>query len=144
MCTIRSPVRTWTGRRAGSLARQAPARRDRPLELIIVSGARRFVYLSRAESSALLAQRRLAHEPVRRLIGFAHPFDDFFRLWRILQLDADGAIDPERLDFAQIRAEIDDAATRRQVAVDLAVAVAQMDVRRLALQSAQLLWSRAG
>src|SRR5262245_64445176 len=89
-------------------------------------------------------QPHLPHQPVGRLVRLAHPLDDLRRLRRVLQLDADGAVDAQRLDLAQVRHEIDDAAPRRQVAVDLAVAVAEVDVDRLALQPAQLLRGDAG
>src|SRR5437773_441519 len=79
----------------------------------------------------LAAQLRIPHQSVGRLIGFANPLDDLLRLGRILQLDADGPVDAESLNLTQIRGEIDDATTRRQVAVDFAVAIAHMNVDRL-------------
>src|SRR5439155_789473 len=56
-----------------------------------------------------------------------------------LQLDAHGPVDAQPLDLAQVRPEVDDAAARRQVAVPLAVAVADVGVDRLALESPQFL-----
>jgi len=52
-------------------------------------------------------------------------------------------VDAERLDLAEVGREIDDPAAGRQVAVDLAVAVAQVDVDGPALEPPQLLRGRA-
>src|SRR5262249_36415880 len=84
------------------------------------------------------AQTDFAHKLVRGLVGFAHPVDDFVGLRRIFQLDADGAVDAKALDFAKVWLKVDHAAARRQVPVYLAVAVAEMDVDRLPLQTPQL------
>ena len=40
-----------------------------------------------SKSSASIAQAHLPHQPIRRLISFAHPIDDPLRLRRILQFD---------------------------------------------------------
>src|SRR2546426_11626919 len=61
-------------------------------------------------------QSRLAQKPIGRCVGLTHPVDDLVRLWRVFQLDADGAVDAKLLDLLQIGAEVDDASAGRQVA----------------------------
>src|SRR6476661_4221905 len=84
------------------------------------------------------SQARLAHQPVGRRVRLAHPFDDFLRLRRVLQLDAHRPVDVQVLDLAEVWREIHDAAARRQVAVFFAVAITDMNVDRLALEPPQL------
>src|SRR5262249_6466418 len=74
------------------------------------------------------AQPCLAHQPVSRLVGLADPGGDLVWLGRVFQLDADGAVDVKGLDLPQVGREINHAAAGRQVAVDLAVAIAEVDV----------------
>src|SRR5262249_11370631 len=90
------------------------------------SSARREQLCTVAAIAGLAAQADLFHQPVRGLVSFADPIDDLVRLRRILQLDADCAVDSERLDLLQIGHEVDNAAARGQVAVDFPVAIAQM------------------
>src|SRR5262245_44899499 len=85
------------------------------------------------------AQARRLHQPIGRGVGFAHPIDDLVGLGGVFQLDADGAVDAEVFDFAQVGGEVDDAAAGGQVAVDFAVAIRDVYVDGLALESAQLL-----
>lgn len=51
-------------------------------------------------NSQLAAQILFLQQPIGRLIRLAHPVNYFVRLWRILQLNADGAVDRQRLDLA--------------------------------------------
>src|SRR5208282_843152 len=62
----------------------------------------------------------------------------------VLQLDADRPVDAQRLDLPQVGGEVHDASAGRQVAMDLTVAVAEMNVDRLAAQPAHLLGTRSG
>ena len=54
----------------------------------------------------LATQPVLAHKAVGRGIGLGYPFDDFFRLRRILQFDADHPIHIEFFQFAKVALEI--------------------------------------
>src|SRR5262245_32830590 len=89
-------------------------------------------------------QPRLAHQAVGGLIGFADPVHNPVRVGGILELDADTAVNLEVVNLAEIGAEIDHPASGGQVAVDLAVAVAQVDVNRLSLQPPEFGGGRAG
>src|SRR5262245_4471201 len=85
----------------------------------------------------LASQPRLLHEPVRGAVGLGDPLGDLVGLWRIFQLDRDRAVDVEGFDFAQIRLEGDDAAAGWEVAVLFAVAVADVNVDGLSLETAK-------
>ena len=91
----------------------------------------------------LVTKSGFLQKPIGRIVGLAHPVHNLVRPRRIFQLDADGALDPQLLDLPQIRGKLHDAATGRQIAVHLAVAVAQVDVNGFALEPAQLRRRRA-
>ena len=61
---------------------------------------------------------------------------------RIFELDGNRAVDVQFLDRLEIRLEFDDAAARRQVAVDFAVAIADVDMDGFAFELDQI--ERAG
>src|SRR5262245_18329487 len=92
--------------------------------------------------STLTPQPRSSEQPVGSLVSFPNPIDDLIRLRRILQLDAHRFVNPQGLDLLQVRGEIDDPSSGRQVAVDLAVTIADVDVDGLSLQPSQLFGSR--
>ena len=60
------------------------------------------------------------------------------RVRRIFELDSDGAVDVQFLDRLEIRLEFDDAAARGQVAVDFAVAIADVDMDGFAFELGQI------
>ena len=64
------------------------------------------------------------------------------RIGRIFELDGDGAVDVQFFDRLKIRLEFDDAAARGQVAVDFAVAIADVDMDGFAFELGDI--KRAG
>src|ERR1700722_19907497 len=71
-------------------------------------------------------------------VCFLNPFDDVRWVRRIFELDGDGAVDLQFLDRLKIRLEFDDAAARGQVAVDFAVAIADVDMDGFAFEPGQI------
>ena len=88
------------------------------------------------------AEAREVHQAGGLPVGFLNPFDDVRRVRRIFELDGDGAVDVQFLDRLEIRLEFDDAAARGQVAVDFAVAIADVDMDGFAFEFGQI--NRAG
>ena len=88
------------------------------------------------------AETREVHQAGGLSVGFLNPFDDVRRVRRIFELDGDRAVDVQFLDSLEIRLEFDDAAAGRQVAVDFAVAIADVDMDGFAFELDQL--ERAG
>jgi hypothetical protein len=76
--------------------------------------------------------------PTRKNVGFLNPFDDVRWVRRIFELDGDGAVDVQFFDRVKIRLEFDDAAARGQVAMDFAVAVADVDMDGFAFEPGQI------
>ncbi len=88
------------------------------------------------------AEAREVHQASGLPVGFLNPFVDVRRVRRIFELDGDGALDVQFLDRLKIRLEFDDAAARGQVAVDFAVAIADVDMDGFAFELGQI--NRAG
>jgi hypothetical protein len=84
------------------------------------------------------AEAREVHQPGGLPVSFLNPFDDVRRVRRIFELDGDGAVDVQFLDRLKIRLEFDDAAARGQVAVDFAVAIADVDMDGFAFELDQI------
>ena len=80
------------------------------------------------------AQARQFHQFGCLSIGFFHPGDDLGVVGRVFQLDGDDAVDFQLLDGLQVGRELDNAAAGRQIAMHLAVAIAQMNVDGFALE----------
>ena len=74
------------------------------------------------------AEAREVHQAGGLPVGFLDSFDDVRRVRRVFELDGDGAVDAQFLDRLKIRLEFDDAAAGRQIAVDFAVAIADVDM----------------
>ena len=85
-----------------------------------------FLFLTHAGRS--VAQTDFLHHAGGLPIGFLDPFHDLFRIGRILELKGYGSVDFQFLDGLEVRHEFDHTPTGGKVAVDLAVAVADMDV----------------
>ena len=88
------------------------------------------------------AEAREVHQAGGLPVGFLNPFNDMRRVRRIFELDGDGAVDVQFLDRLEIRLEFDDAAARGQIAVDFAVAIADVDMDGFAFELGQI--NRAG
>jgi hypothetical protein len=82
-------------------------------------------------------EAREVHQTGGLRVSFLNPFDDVRRVRRIFELDGDGAVDVQFLDRLKIRLEFDDAAARGQVAVDFAVAIADVDMDGFAFELGQ-------
>src|SRR5436190_17322909 len=91
-----------------------------------------------------IAQGDFLQQLVGCLVGFPDPVDDLVRLGRILQLDADSAVNAKSFNGLKIGKEIDDAPAWRQVAVNSAIAVANVNVNRLSSESGQLVGTSMG
>jgi hypothetical protein len=91
--------------------------------------------------SSSIPETRLLEKMVSGRVSFPNPVDDFLGLGRILQLNTDRAVDDQGLDFAQVGGEINNTVPGRQIAVNAAVTVAQMDVNRLAGSSSRAICS---
>ena len=80
-------------------------------------------------------QPRRPHQGRGLVVRLGHPLDDVFRVGRVLQLDRDRrVVDPQPLDRLEVRRKVDHAAARRQIAVDLAVAIGNMNMGHAAAQ----------
>src|SRR5258708_1698123 len=88
------------------------------------------------------AEAREIHQAGGLPVGFLNPFEDVRRVRRIFELDGDCAVDVQFLNRLEIRLEFDDAAARGQVAVDFAVAIADVDMDGFAFELGQI--NRAG
>lgn len=86
----------------------------------------------------LVSEAGEVHEFGGLAVGFFDPFDDFFGLRRVFELDGDDAIDGEFFDRVKVREKFDDATAGREVAVDLAVAIAEVNVDGFAFQFRQV------
>src|ERR1041385_8964495 len=89
-------------------------------------------------------QSHQVHQLGRLAIGFLDPLHDALGVGRVFQLDGNYAVDLEFLDGLEIRRELHDAPARRQVAVYVAVAIAEVDMDGLALELAQVGGARVG
>src|SRR5258708_4806686 len=64
---------------------------------------------------SLAPQLSLLHKLGSFFVCFADPIHDSVRLRSILELDADGAINGQGLDFSQVGTEFDNSAPGRQI-----------------------------
>src|SRR5262245_7736651 len=99
---------------------------------------------SETVSHSSAAQPGRPHQSVGCLVSFLDPVRDLVGLRRILELDADRTVDPQGLDLLQVRSKVHDAAAGWEVAMYLAIAIADMNVDGLALEPPQLLRRRPG
>ena len=65
-------------------------------------------------------------------VGLFHPLDDAGGIGRVFEFNGNSTVDVELLDGLQIGGEFHDTSARRKVSVDLAIAVADVNVDGLA------------
>src|SRR5207244_11161416 len=85
-----------------------------------------------------IAQGDFLQQLVGRLVGFPDPVDNLVRFGRILQLDADSAVNAKSFNGLKIGKEIDDAPAWREVTVNPAIGLPDVDVNRLSSGSVAL------
>lgn len=74
------------------------------------------------------AQVDEGHELGGFAVGFFDPRHNFLRVGRVFEFDGDDAIDVKFLDGLEVGRKFHDAAARREVAMDFAVAIAEVHV----------------
>src|SRR5262249_37826314 len=90
------------------------------------------------EKYGLATEVREIHQAGGLRVGFLDPFDDARGVGRVFELDGDGAVDVQFLDGPKVRLEFHDPAAGGQVAVDFAVAIADVDMDGFAFELSQI------